>query len=118
MGAEITLSLKNGKELNGELLSVRDSTITICTEYSTTEKELANLNHPTITIQNNEIKELNIKGSSYIWAGIGYGALGGALIGAIVGYAIAVEEKSFGVEILGGGVIGIIDRCNCWWSCR
>ncbi|MEE9448685.1 MAG: hypothetical protein V3V72_01440, partial [Ignavibacteriaceae bacterium] len=41
MGAEVTLLLKDGEEINGELLSVRDSTITLCTEYSATEKELA-----------------------------------------------------------------------------
>jgi len=108
VGVEVKLSLKNGTEVNGELLSVRDNTLIICKEYSATEGELANRTYPINTIQNNEIKELIIEGDSYIWAGIGYGALGGALIAAVVGYAIAVEEKSFGVEILGGGLIGFI----------
>ena len=108
VGVEVTLSLKNGTEVNGELLSVRDNTLIICKEYSATEGELANLTYPINTIPNNEIKELTIEGDSYIWAGIGFGALGGAILGAIVGYVIAVEEKSFGVEIIGGGLIGII----------
>jgi hypothetical protein len=108
VGAEITISKKNGTEINGELLSVRDNTIIICQQYSATEEELANLTYPIYTIQNKEIQGIVIEGSSYTWAGIGYGALGGALIGAIVGYVIAVEEKSFGAEILGGGVIGLI----------
>jgi len=73
VGAELTLSLENGKEINGELLSVRDSTITICTEHSATEEELANLKYPINTIRNDEIKELTIEGSNYIWIGLGIG---------------------------------------------
>ena len=108
VGVEITLSLKNGTEYNGELLSIRENSVIICTEYSATDDELANRIYPIITIQNSEIKKLKIEGDSFIWVGIGYGALGGVLAGALVGYTIAVEEKSFGVEILGGGVIGLI----------
>jgi len=51
IGAEVTLSLKDGEEINGELLSVRDSTITMCTEYSATEKDLASLQYPIHTVR-------------------------------------------------------------------
>ncbi len=108
VGAKITLSIKNGEKVSGELLSVRDNTMIICTKYSATEEELTNLTYRITIIQYDEIKKLTIKGDSYIWTGIGYGASGGILIGAMVGYTIAVEEKSFGVEILGLGVIGLI----------
>ena len=41
VGAEVTLSLKDRTEIKGELLYVQDSTLTICTEHSATENELA-----------------------------------------------------------------------------
>ena len=49
VGAEVILSIRNGGEISGELLSVRDSTMIICTERSATENELANHVYP-ITI--------------------------------------------------------------------
>lgn len=41
---EVTFTLQNGKEINGEFLSIRESSITICTELSAAEEELADLN--------------------------------------------------------------------------
>ena len=57
VGAEVTLSLKDRTEIKGELLYVQDSTLTICTEHSATEVELANLTYPITYIQNEEIKQ-------------------------------------------------------------
>ena len=110
VGAEITLSLKNGTEINCELLSVRDSTITICTEHSATEEELAKLKYPINTIRNDEIKKITIEGSNYVWSGLGIGILAGAGIGLLVGYAIVGSPKAFyeGMAILAGGILGFI----------
>jgi len=109
-GAEVTLSLQNGKEINGELLSVRESSITICTEYSITEEELAKLIYPITAVRNDEIKELTLEGGKYIWAGIGYGALGGAALGAISFY-FATEGNTHitqGAGALIGGILGVL----------
>ena len=84
-GAEVTLSLQNGKEINGELLSVRDSTMIICTEHSAKEEELTSLKYPINTVRNDEIKELTIEGSNYVLAGLGIGIAVVTVIGYLVG---------------------------------
>jgi hypothetical protein len=45
-GVEVKILLNNDRKQNGELLSVRDSIITLCKEYSATEEELAKLKYP------------------------------------------------------------------------
>ena len=69
-GAEVAILLNDGTEVYGELLSVRDSTMAICSKYAATEKDLARLAHPINIVRNNEIKELTIEGSDYVWTGI------------------------------------------------
>ena len=87
---------------------VQDSTLTICTEHSATEVELANLTYPITYIQNDEIKELTIAGGSYIWSGMGYSALGGAALGAITFFIVAEGSSGItqGWAALIGGVLG------------
>jgi len=107
VGAEITVSKKNGTEINGELLSVRDTSIIICSDIGLSETELARINYPIYNIRNNEIKEVTVEGGWYIWSGMGYGGLGGALLG--VALAAATYEKSSylseaGVIIIVGGL--------------
>jgi hypothetical protein len=65
-GNEITLLLKDGREANGELLSVRDSAMILCTENSATEEELVNHTYPPLVFLNNKIQELTIEGNSWI----------------------------------------------------
>jgi hypothetical protein len=79
IGLEVTLLLTDKEEISGELLSVRDSSITLCKKYSATEDELASLKYPICSIQTNEIIELEIKGNSYpLWIGAGIGIVAGA----------------------------------------
>ena len=107
VGVEVSLLLNNGSKYNGELLSVRDSTITLCTEYSAAEEELANLTYPVLLFSNDEIKELTIEGSNWVLEGMAAGAAVGAGIGALVvqpdEYATSREE---GLATLAGLVIG------------
>ncbi len=112
LGAEVTLLLKDGIAVFGELLSVRDSTMAICSKYAATEKELARLAYPINTVRNNGIQKLTIEGSSYAWTGIGYGALGGALIGTLgpllesKGYTVLKILVLAPLGLLVGGGIG------------
>ena len=112
LGAEVTLLLKDGIAVFGELLSVRDSTMAICSKYAATEKELASLKYPINTVRNNKIKKLTIEGSNYVWTGIGYGALGGALIGTLgpllesKGYTVFKILVLAPLGLLVGGGIG------------
>ena len=112
VGAEVILSLKNWTEISGEILSVSDSTITICTEYSATEEELASLKYPINTVRNDEIQKLTIEGDSYVWIGIGIGILGGAAIGGLVGAATYDPEGTgvapkIGEGIKTAGIVGL-----------
>lgn len=89
-GTELILTLMNGTEINGELLSVRDRTITLSTEHSATEDELANLTYPITTVRNDEIQEMTIEGSNYVLAGLFAGLVGG--FGAAYGLGRAFNE--------------------------
>ena len=107
VGAEVKLLLYNKTEIEGELLSVRDSALIICTEYSATEEELANSIYPVIPVRNNEIQEITIEGNSYVWWGIGIGYLTGAIIGYLLGQTGATNDKTDqAFSGLGGGILG------------
>ena len=80
VGIEVSLLRKDGTKVYGELLSVRDSTMILCTEYSATEEELAGLSYPILFFSNNEIQELIIEGSNWVWEGIAAGTTVGALV--------------------------------------
>jgi len=114
VGAEVSMLLKDGTEIYGELLSIRDSTMTLCTEYSATEKELAKLKYPITTIRNDEIKELTIEGSNYIWIGLGIG-IAACLLGAALSEAVIekgdrtgsiVYALVFGALPIAGSIVG------------
>lgn len=107
VGAEVVLLLNNKTEIEGELLSVRDSALIICTEYSATEEELANSVYPVILVRNNEIQEITIEGNSYVWWGIGIGYLTGAIIGYLLGQTGATNDNTDqAFSGLGGGILG------------
>jgi len=118
VGAEVILSVKNGEKISGELLSVRESSLIICKEHYATEVELANLKYPINTVKNDEIKELTIEGSNYIWLGLGIGIAAGFGLGVLVGIS-SFESGSFqqeayttyaggGIGLLAGAVVGLI----------
>lgn len=113
IGAEVTLLLKNGEEINGELLSVRDSSITMCSKYSATEKELANLQYPIHNIKTNKILELTLEGSNYRWIGLGIGTVAGIGIGILVAENYEPSEakdkleKGFGKMCM-GAMVGLL----------
>ena len=119
VGAEIILSIKNGRKFNGELLSIRESSVIICTEYSATEQELAGLKYPINIVQNDEINELTIKGSNYVWIGLAIGAATFTGIGIWIGHGIEkgldTEGGKEGIGIIGflvgaivGGIVGYL----------
>jgi hypothetical protein len=107
VGAELTLSLMNGTEINGELLSIRDSTITLSTKYAAAEDELDNLTYPITTVRNDEIQEMTIEGSNYVLAGLGIGIAAGTGIGYLVGLASEPNRADFAwAPEFAGGVLG------------
>ena len=109
VGAELTLSLMKGQEINGELLSVRDSTITLSSKHPTTENELRNRTYPITTVQYDEIQKITIEGSNYVWTGLAIGVAVGTGLGLIIGSIIQGDASGYaGLITPGSGVIGFL----------
>ena len=89
LGAEVSIILKGGTRMHGELLYARDSTVIICEKYSATDKELIEQIYPPKIIQNKEIQELTIEGSSYVWLGFIGGGITGGLLSSCLSYGIS-----------------------------
>jgi hypothetical protein len=93
-GAEVTLLLKNVEEFNGELLSVRDSSILVCAKYSATEKELASLKYTINVIQTDNLLEIKIEGNNFpFWIGAGIGFVAGTTV-----YLVVKDDINFNVK--------------------
>lgn len=106
VGAEVTILLKNETVFNGELLSIRNNTIILCLEYSAMEGELSQNIYPIIPIDKNEILELTVEGDSYVWIGIGAGALVGAVAGALIGSTSDEMLAGLAGMVVGGFLVG------------
>jgi len=107
VGVEVSLSLKEGNVVSGELLAVRENIIILCQEYSAREEELSKLTYPISMISSKDIKQLTIVGSSWIWEGIAAGAFAGGLTGMLV--------ASEGLEVMAGLVIGTWIGITAGW---
>jgi hypothetical protein len=120
-GAKVLIIMNNGEEYTGELLRVRDSTIILCKEYEASEEDLSDLVYPFYSLQNEDIKQIKLKGENHLVGGIVFGSLGGIVAGLMLGTAIAYgssnSETSFtsatagfliavGIGILIGSTIG------------
>ncbi|MGB5893213.1 MAG: hypothetical protein WBG58_03475, partial [Ignavibacteriaceae bacterium] len=108
VGAEITLLLKDGTDMNGELLSVRDSSITMCTKYSATEKELASPQYPIHTVRTDKIWEITLEGSNYRWIGFGIGTVAGIGLGVLVAENYESESHDSREEAYIGFCLGVL----------
>ena len=107
VGVEVSLLLKSGDVVNGELLSVRDSNMILCSEYAAKEEELTERIYPISIISNKDIQQVTIEGSSWIWEGIA----AGAFVGGLTGMLIASE----GLEVMAGLVIGTWIGLTAGW---
>ena len=113
VGAEVTLSLNNSTEINGELLFVRDTTLIICSKYGVPENQLVRIIYPINSIQNKDIQELSIERGPYtgkIFIGAGLGMLGGVIVGWLIGEAItnSLSWEEFGLLLGLGSSAGLI----------
>jgi hypothetical protein len=105
--AEVSLLLKDGSKVNGELLSIRDNTLTIRSEYAASEDDLTNLKYPVTAIITNGIQEFTIEGSSYVWTGVIIGYIVGGVTGFLIGQANKNgTSKDEGLAAMGGMIIG------------
>ena len=97
-GAKVFILMNNGEEYTGELLIVRDSTMLLCKEYEASEEDLTDLVHPFYSLQNQDIKQIELMGENHLIAGIVFGALGGAAAGLMLGIALAYSSSSSSSE--------------------
>jgi small nuclear ribonucleoprotein (snRNP)-like protein len=107
LGAEVTLSLKDKKEIKGELLSVSDSMLIICTKHSATDLEITNVVYPTVIIRNNDIKSLTLKGNNFTWLGLAIGSVTFTGIGIWMGLEFNKGMDTEGSEV-GFGILGLL----------
>ncbi len=82
-GARVVLQLDSGQQFSGQLLSVRDSALVISIQ-----------NGSLLTIRNQEILYVVVKGESRVFEGMGTGFLAGAAWGALTGLARGDDSKN------------------------
>ena len=127
-GAKVVIKMNNGTMYNGELLTVRDSTMIVCEQYEASEEDLSNSVFQINIISNYNIDLMEVEGDSKISEGIAIGIGMGVAVGAVIGLAsgddpsahskgwsgflkFTAEEKAFfGICCLGslGALIGFI----------
>ena len=83
-GAEVSIMMNNGREYEGELLRVYDSTMTICEKYNAREKDLMDSVFTIYTIKNYDIILIELMEGNYALYGIIFGGVMGGAIGAAV----------------------------------
>lgn len=119
-GAKVYIVMKNGEEYKGELLRVRDSTMILCEKYKANDDDLAEFEYPFYSLNNYDIKIIELTGENHLIGGIVFGGLGGALSGLLITAALASTASDFdaigyvavglligtGIGMLVGGIIG------------
>jgi hypothetical protein len=117
-GADVSLLLKNGQEISGELLSVRDSSLVISTMEDANENDLSTQTVGIIAVRNEELFHVVVKGKSNIVTGMAGGVLYGAALGGVLcscipaasGLSTPEERAAGGAFVFGaiGFVVGTI----------
>jgi len=128
-GANVEVQLKDGRELEGELYTVRDSSILLLSGGGATPPEFASEIPGISRVETRLIKCVTVGGESTVLESMGIGALIGGGVGALVGAAggddppgfmsmSAGEKAALGSAALGaaglvvGLVVGIVHSSN------
>ena len=84
-GRRITIMLRSGQEVKGELLSVREKSLVVTKVNDVSDWELTD--HPEFiaAVSGQDIQKVIIKGKSHVLGGMGIGLLAGTLGGVIIG---------------------------------
>ncbi len=94
-GREVTLILKDGTAITGELLSVRDSSLVVDVLNRAWEVDVPSHSKGIVVVRNHRVQSAVIKGKSNVLKGMGLGTLIGAGSGAIVGAARGDTPRTF-----------------------
>jgi hypothetical protein len=116
---ELTIIDTLGRSTTGELLAVRPDELILTLKAGATEKELQQ--HPEFLyrVPRQTIAVIEIQGHSYVWIGVGIGAVAGMAAGVAIGAASVEEEKdpvarifiqpmTTGLGAAAGGLLGLV----------
>lgn len=109
-GKEVRVLLNNGQEIEGELLSVRDSSLVVSTLEDFDPDDQVAQTRGIITLGNQEILRVVLKGESKILKGMGLGTLIGGGFGAALGFASGDDPPGWfsltaGEKSVAGGIV-------------
>jgi hypothetical protein len=92
-GAEVVIVERDGQEIAGELLSVRDSSIVISTIEKAKGYLLAGDTAGVVVVSSEKIQKVIIKVESKVLTGMGLGFLIGGVIGGVIGHLSFAKPK-------------------------
>ena len=93
-GAEVVLTLKSGKEITEELLSVRENAL-VMSRTGALEYRLEIDPEEIMLIAHEEIQTLTIQGKSYILSGMGVGIVVGIVTGALIAANAETRDDAY-----------------------
>jgi small nuclear ribonucleoprotein (snRNP)-like protein len=97
-GTDVAVVLTSGEKIEGELVSVRDSSVFIATRTG-----------DIVRITDTVVSHVIVKGSSHVFLGIGLGFLGGMIVGTTIGAATVTQKEE--QEFFGG-----LDKIIAGWA--
>jgi hypothetical protein len=118
-GKRITILLRNGQEVKGELLSAREKSLIVLKVNGVGDQELAEHPEYIAVVSQQEIQKVILKGKSNVLRGMGIGLLAGTFGGAVIGGIAGTDNtdpelnsitRPFGAMVLGtvGGLSGLL----------
>lgn len=113
-GAQITVHMNTGEEVEGVLLSIRQNALVVAPLDDIEDKDSSELKKFIHFLSTKDIQQVIIQGHSNILRGMGWGLLGGILMGGAMGYAAGDDKSGFLTmtagqkAMIGGIVFGII----------
>ncbi|MGA9363268.1 MAG: hypothetical protein WBW16_02760 [Bacteroidota bacterium] len=101
-GTDVAVLLTSGQEIEGELVSVRDSSVLIATRTG-----------DIVPIRDTVVSHVIVKGSSHVARGLAFGfvegTFGGMIVGAAIGDATARNDPAEAFRaVVGGAMLGAV----------
>jgi len=88
-GAKVIVTLKDFKQIRGELLIVRPTSIVVSKVLDQTDEDLTLHPEYIAPVTLNDIRAIQIEGESHVLSGMGSGLLWGGVVGSVLGLIIA-----------------------------
>jgi hypothetical protein len=104
-GKKISILLRSGREVAGELLSAREKSLVVIKVNNVSDWELMDHPESISVISQADILKVTIQGTSHhVLRGMGLGWLAGTVVSAIIGIAAPKSKDPNGMSMDGAGV--------------